>query len=127
MIDNNQKEPSRFETNKLISLNKFFMKNFIFGLILIIFLFVLTIVLLILIISNEEIDMTVRISIISMVVTFSLTTSKTLLDRLIEVVTYTIRLLGEEQRALNKKLGLEIDDVNFELKEDKGIKDNANK
>jgi len=124
--DDKREQSTKFETKKLISFNKFFMKNFMFGLILIIFLFVLTIVLLILIISNEEIDMAVRISIISMVVTFSLTTSKTLLDRLIEVVTYTIRLLGEEQRALNKKLGLEMDDVSFELKQDKGVKNHEN-
>ena|GEM_PF-1748729 len=126
MNDDKREQSTKFETKKLISFNKFFMKNFMFGLILIIFLFVLTIVLLILIISNEEIDMAVRISIISMVVTFSLTTSKTLLDRLIEVVTYTIRLLGEEQRALNKKLGLEMDDVSFELKQDKGVKNHEN-
>lgn len=59
-------------------------------------------------------DESVKITIISMVATFILTTSKALIDRLIEVVVYIMRLLGEEQRGLNKKMGVEIDEVEFE-------------
>lgn len=48
-----------------------------------------------------------------MVATFVLTTSKTIIDRTIEIVTYTVRILGEEQRGFNKKIGVEMGEVDF--------------
>lgn len=59
-------------------------------------------------------DESVKITIISMVATFILTTSKTLIECIIEVVVYVMRLLGEEQRGLNKKIGIEVANVEFE-------------
>lgn len=107
-------EKHSFESKKILSLNKFFMKHVLWGLIGSFLLFVVSVVLLIFIIVATNMDESVKITIISMVATFILTTSKTLIDRLIEVVIYIMRLLGEEQRGLNKKMGIEIEDVEFE-------------
>ena len=105
--------PIGFEGKKIISLNKFFMKNVVVGLLFSLLLFILTVCLLVFILIISDIDMTVKITIISMVATFVLTSSKTMLDRVIDVVTYAVKLLGEEQRALNKKIGIEVEDVEF--------------
>jgi len=102
-----------FEDKKMKSLNKFFMRNVILGLLFSLLLFVLTVGLLVFVIMIGEIDMAVKVTIISMIATFVLTTSKTLIDRTIELVTYVIRLLGEEQRGLSKKLGIEVEEVEF--------------
>jgi hypothetical protein len=107
-------EKHSFESKKILSLNKFFMKHVLWGLIGSFLLFVVSVVLLIFIIVATNMDESVKITIISMVATFILTTSKTSIDRLIEVVIYIMRLLGEEQRGLNKKMGIEIEDVEFE-------------
>jgi hypothetical protein len=103
-----------FESKKILSLNKFFMKHAVWGLIFSFLLFIVSVLLLIFIIIATNMDESVKITIISMVATFILTTSKTLIDRLIEVVVYVMKLLGEEQRGLNKKIGIEIEDVEFE-------------
>lgn len=105
---------SNFERNKIVNLNKFFMKNVFWSLIGSIIVFLMSVILLIVIITVTNIDQSVKITIISMVATFILTTSKTLIDRLIEVVVYVMRLLGEEQRGLNKKIGVELNEVDFE-------------
>lgn len=108
-----------FESKKIISLNRFFMKHVLLGLMFSFLIFIVSIVLLIVIILVANMDASVKITIISMVATFILTTSKTMIDRLIEVVVYIMRLLGEEQRGLNKKIGIDIEDVEFEsLSED---------
>ena len=103
-----------FESKKILSLNKFFMKHAVWGLICSFLLYIVSVLLLIFIIIATNMDESVKITIISMVATFILTTSKTLIDRLIEVVVYVMKLLGEEQRGLNKKIGIEIEDVEFE-------------
>lgn len=109
-----------FANRKLISLNNFFMRKVILGLILSLTIFVISFVFLIVLLDRENIDETLRITIISMLATFILTTSKTLIDRIIELVIYIMRLLGEEQRGFNKKIGIETEDVDFqELEEDK--------
>ena len=108
-----KKENQCFENKKILTLNKFFMKNVYMGLIFSLMLFVLSVGLLVFTIIEADVDMTVKITIISMTATFILTTSKSLIDRAIEVVTYTVKLLGEEQRGLNKKIGVEVDDVEF--------------
>ncbi|MBN3490248.1 hypothetical protein JV173_01850 [Acholeplasma equirhinis] len=112
-------EKHAFESKKIISLNRFFMKHVLLGLMFSFLIFIVSIVLLIVIILVTNMDASVKITIISMVATFILTTSKTMIDRLIEVVVYIMRLLGEEQRGLNKKIGVDIEDVEFEsLSED---------
>ncbi|MBN3490239.1 hypothetical protein JV173_01805 [Acholeplasma equirhinis] len=113
-IDEAKHEKHTFESKKIMSLNKFFMKNVMWGLFSSVLLFVVSVCLLIFIIMITNMDESVKITIITMVATFILTTSKALIDRLIEVVVYIMRLLGEEQRGLNKKIGIEIDEVEFE-------------
>ena len=113
-----KKENQCFENKKILTLNKFFMKNVLMGLLFSLLLFVLSVVLLITILSISNVDMAVKVTIISMAATFILTTSKSLIDRSIEVVTYVVKLLGEEQRGLNKKIGVEVEDVEFNETED---------
>ena len=112
-----RKENQSFENKKILSLNKFFMRNVLLGLLFSLLLFILSVGLLVFTIIAAEVDMQVKVTIISMVATFILTTSKSLIDRSIEVVTYTVKLLGEEQRGLNKKIGVEVDDVEFDINE----------
>jgi len=102
-----------FESQKIISLNKFFMKSVSLGLVFTFLLFILTVGLLIFTVIATNMDESVKITIISMVATFVLTTSKTIIDRTIEIVTYTVRILGEEQRGFNKKIGVEMGEVDF--------------
>lgn len=105
---------NEFEKDKIKSLNQFFMKSITHGLLFAFLLFIITVVLLLFTIIATDMDSSVKITIISMVATFVLTSSKTLMDRTVEIITYTVRLLGEEQRGFNKKIGIEIDPVEFE-------------
>lgn len=116
---NDEKEHLRsplneFEKDKIKTLNTFFMKSISRGLIFAFLLFVITVGLLLFTIIATDMDSSVKITIISMVATFVLTSSKTLMDRTVEIIIYTVRLLGEEQRGFNKKIGIEIDPVEFE-------------
>jgi hypothetical protein len=102
------------------------MKSVKNGLVFAFVLFVITVGLLLFIIIATDIDQSVKITIISMVATFVLTSSKTLMDRSVEIVTYTFRLLGEEQRGFNKKIGVEIAPVDFEeLNDEQKDKENG--
>ncbi len=103
-----------FEKDKIKSLNNFFMKSITRGILFAFLLFIITVALLLFTIIATDMDSSVRITIISMVATFILTSSKSLMDRTIEITTYTVRLLGEEQRGFNKKIGIEVDPVEFE-------------
>ena len=105
---------NEFEKDKIKSLNQFFMKSITHGLLFAFLLFIITVVLLLFTIIATDMDSSVKITIISMVATFVLTSSKTLMDRTVEIITYTVRLLGEEQRGFNKKIGIEIEPVEFE-------------
>jgi hypothetical protein len=105
---------NEFEKDKIKSLNQFFMKSITHGLLFAFLLFIITVVLLLFTIIATDMDSSVRITIISMVATFILTSGKTLMDRTVEIATYTMRLLGEEQRGFNKKIGIEIEPVEFE-------------
>lgn len=107
-------ESSSFEKDKIKSLNRFFMRSIFYGLVFAFLLFVLTVVLLLFTIMATDMDSSVKITIISMVATFVLTSSKTLMDRTIEIVTYTMRILGEEQRGFSRKIGIEMNEVEFE-------------
>lgn len=113
-IDDSNEDKLSFESKKILTLNRFFMKHIIWGLIFSILLFVMSVLLLIFIIIATNMDESVKITIISMVATFILTTGKSLIERIIEVVIYVMRLLGEEQRGLNKKVGIEVANVEFE-------------
>ena len=113
-MDDKQGCTPNFEKKKIMSLNKFFMKNVMFGLLFSLLLFVLTVGLLIFILTVSDVDIAVKITIVSMIATFVLTTSKTLIEKTIDVVTYIVKLLGEEQRGLNKKMGIEIAEVEFD-------------
>lgn len=112
--DGFKQEKYTFENRKILNLNKFFMKHVVLGLVFSFLLFIISVLLLIFIIIATKMDESVKITIISMVATFILTTGKTLIDRLVEVVIYVVRLLGEEQRGLNKKMGIDIANVEFE-------------
>lgn len=103
-----------FEKDKIKILNQFFMKSITHGLLFAFILFIITVGLLLFTIIATDMDSSVRITIISMVATFILTSSKTLMDRIVEITTYTMRLLGEEQRGFNKKIGIEVEPVEFE-------------
>lgn len=109
---------NHFEKDKIKSLNRFFMRSIFFGLLFAFLLFVLTVTLLLFTIMATDMDSSVKITIISMVATFVLTTSKTLMDRTIEIITYTMRILGEEQRGFNKKIGVEMNEVEFQELDD---------
>ena len=113
-----ERDKFSFENKKILNLNKFFMRNVLIGLLFSVLLFVGSVGLLIFTMVVSQIDEQVKVTIISMVATFILTTSKSLIDRIVEIVTYVVRLLGEEQRGLNKKIGIEIEDVEFELDEE---------
>lgn len=49
-----------------------------------------------------------------MIATFILTTSKSIIDKIIVIMKFLISLLGEEQRGLNKNIGVEVDKIDFE-------------
>ena len=107
-------DPKNFEKDKIKLLNNFFMKNVLIGSILAVFMFILTVVMLVVIVKVTSIDEALKISIISMVATFIITTSKTIIEKLLVIVSYLIRLLSEEQRGLNNNIGIEIDKVELD-------------
>ena len=55
-----------------------------------------------------------KISLVSMIITFILTMSKSIIDKTIQIIQYIFSLLSEEQRGLNKNIGVEIDKIEFE-------------
>lgn len=109
----NKYEVQNFQKEKIKHLNKFFMRNVFLGSLLSILIFVLSVATLIVIVTIEGIDSGLKITLISITATFILTTSKTLIDKAIQVVSYLVVLLSEEQRGINKNLGIEIDKVDF--------------
>jgi magnesium-transporting ATPase (P-type) len=106
-------EQHDFQKDKIRNLNKFFMKSVIYGTVLTFIIFILAVAILLITINTQNIDQTLKISIVSMIATFVLTTTKTLIDKLITVVTFVVRLLSEEQRGFSKNIGIEIDEVDF--------------
>ena len=65
-------------------------------------------------IRTADIDNSLKISLISMIATFILTTSKGMLEKIIMIIKFLISLLGEEQRGLNKSMGIQIDKIDFD-------------
>lgn len=115
MHDNkmSKQEQYDFQKDKIKNLNKFFMKSVLYGTLLTFIMFILAVIILLITINTQEIDQTLKISIVSMIATFVLTTAKALIDKLIMVVTYIVRLLTEEQRGFSKNIGIDIDEVEF--------------
>jgi len=113
-----KKEQHHFQKEKIILLNNFFMKSIIKSIIFLFITFVFSIVFLFTIIEISDIDQTLKISLISMLATYTLTMSKTIIDKVLSLITYLIQLLSEEQRGFNKNIGIEIDEVEFETTSD---------
>lgn len=105
---------NKFQKNKIMSLNKFFMRKATFGTTLTIFLYILTFVFLFLLINHSTIDESLKITLISMVATFILTTSKTMLEKIFATIDYILTLLGNEQRGLHKNIGIEVEKVELD-------------
>lgn len=103
-----------FQHNKIMTLNKFFMRNMGIQTFLLLLIYILSIVCLLILINTTNIDDSLKISLISMIATFILTTSKSILDKIIVIMKFLISLLGEEQRGLNKNMGIEVDKIDFE-------------
>lgn len=112
--EDTKKEQNQFQKEKIIQLNKFFMKSVIRGLVLLFFTFTVSTGLLITIIKISDVDQTLKISLISMVATYILTMSKTMIDRIITIITFLFQLLSAEQRGFNKNIGIEIEEIEFE-------------
>jgi len=112
--NSNRCEAHNFQKDKIKRLNKFFMRNVLLGSLLSILIFILSVATLIVIVTIDGIDSGLKITLISITATFILTTSKTLIDKAIQIVSYLVVLLSEEQRGINKNLGIEIDKVDFE-------------
>lgn len=116
-MNNQPKGNNSFTENKIKRLNNFFMKNMVIQTILLFFVFLTSIIMLILLTKLDKLEGELKITIITMVATFILTTSKTIIDKLISIIQYIISLLSEEQRGFSKNMGVEIDKIDFEKNE----------
>lgn len=112
------KNKNTFTENKIKILNHFFMKNIMIQSILLCIIFSISIVMLIILIRLGKLEDELKITIITMIATFILTTSKTIIDKLITMIQYIISLLSEEQRGFSKNIGIEIDKIDFEKNND---------
>ena len=83
-----KKADREFQNNKIVALNKFFMRNIVIQTLLLFFLYTISIIFLFVLIRTADIDNSLKISLIS--------------------------LLGEEQRGLNKSMGIQIDKIDFD-------------
>lgn len=115
----NTREFDNFKKDKIKTLNSFFMKKIVTSSIVAIFIFILSIVFLIIIINIQKIDEALKITLISITVSFILTTTKTLIDKSIQIVTYLVLLLSEEQRGINQNIGIAVDKIDFKEMESK--------
>ena len=106
-----------FQYKKISLLNKFFMKNIIIGNLYVILMFMVAVGFLVFLIFMLNLNNEIKITLISMIATFILTTSKTIIDKTTSTIQYLISLLTEEQRGLNKDLGIEIDKVELDSDE----------
>ncbi len=113
-LSKTKKADREFQHNKIITLNRFFMRNMGVQTFLLLLVYTLSIVCLLVLINTTNIDDSLKISLISMIATFILTTSKSIIDKIIVIMKFLISLLGEEQRGLNKNIGVEVDKIDFE-------------
>src|SRR5690554_151933 len=72
MHDNkmSKQEQYDFQKDKIKNLNKFFMKSVLYGTLLTFIMFILAVIILLITINTQEIDQTLKISIVSMIATF---------------------------------------------------------
>ena len=98
-----KKADREFQNNKIVALNKFFMRNIVIQTLLLFFLYTISIIFLFVLIRTAD-----------MIATFILTTSKGMLEKIIMIIKFLISLLGEEQRGLNKSMGIQIDKIDFD-------------
>lgn len=113
-LSKSKKAEREFQNNKIVALNKFFMRNIVIQTLLLFFLYTISIIFLFVLIRTADIDNSLKISLISMIATFILTTSKGMLEKIIMIIKFLISLLGEEQRGLNKSMGIQIDKIDFD-------------
>lgn len=113
----NPKDKNRFQKKKIISLNKFFMHQISLNGLFILIIYIISFIFLFLLTQGIIIDEQLKISLISMSTTFILTTSKTIIEKLIAIIQFIISQLGAEQRGLNKNIGIEMDKVEFDSEE----------
>ena len=112
--DNKNVDSSKFQKEKIKNLNKFFMRNVFINGVLALMTFIMSIVMLIILLNIDGLDEALKISLISMIATFIITTGKTLIEKFIAILQYLTNLLSEEQRGLNKNIGVDIDKVEFD-------------
>lgn len=113
-METSDNETSRFQKKKILVLNKFFRKSIFINNILMFSTYVTSITFLIILLNNSNLDDGMKISLVSMIITFILTMSKSIIDKTIQIIQYIFSLLSEEQRGLNKNIGVEIDKIEFE-------------
>lgn len=113
-METSDNETSRFQKKKILVLNKFFRKSIFINNILMFLTYVTSITFLIILLNNSNLDDGMKISLVSMIITFILTMSKSIIDKTIQIIQYIFSLLSEEQRGLNKNIGVEIDKIEFE-------------
>lgn len=109
---------SDFTKNKIKTLNRFFMKSIIVEIVFLFIVFLASNLMLIILIKLGQLNDELKITIMTMIATFILTTSKTIIDKLISIIQYIISLLSEEQRGFSKNIGIEIDKIDFEKNAD---------
>lgn len=93
------------------------MKNILIQSILLLAFFV-SIIMLISLIKLAQLQRKSRTTIITMSATFILTTSKTLIKKLIAIIQYVISLVNEEQRGFSKNISVYIEKIDFVKHED---------
>lgn len=113
-LSKTKKADREFQNNKIVLLNKFFMRSIILQSILLLIIYTLSVIFLLILIRSSSIDNSLKISLISMIATFILTSSKGMLEKIIIIIKFLISLLGEEQRGLNKSMGVQIDKIDFD-------------
>ncbi len=93
----NTKNTNNFQKKKIISLNKFFMQQITLNGFLIIVIYIISFIFLFLLTQGIIIDEQLKISLISMSTTFILTTSKTIIEKLI--IIHPIRYFSIRSRT----------------------------
>lgn len=98
-----------FQKAKIKTLNKFFMKSIYIEFILIFSFFLLSIIILFLLTNFIQISIEFKITMLSITITYITSTSKAIIDKIIMLAEYKTELLIEEQRGLNKTIGVEVE------------------
>ena len=113
-MQTNKMNNTNFSETKIKNLNRFFMRNIYVLTLLVIVLFLSTIAVLYFFLSAIEIEHEVRISLISIIITFIITSSRSLISKYISITVFLMNLLSEEQRGLSKSIGIEVNRIKYE-------------